>query len=230
MIPLSVSEAIALVRKNLDELDPNGSAMYEPTEIGSADEYGDNRSLDEIISRNLPEAINSVQLDAPIQLLEGVEHTFSEGDVTLSDDGVLTITVGDDSKFLRLVAFQASGSPVVVTDVIPEASPEGRKQLNKFIRGRFDRPRLVLVQGRHTGPVLKYYTLDNPEEFEDARDAVARFSYAEEQFYPGGEAGYSVSRRLRQNVIDRLTAIVLETYSDRRAEYFNSKSNTFPTI
>ena len=58
MIALLTSDAVALVRKNMDELDPNSSMLYD-TENGSAQEYGDNQSLDDIVARNLPEAINA---------------------------------------------------------------------------------------------------------------------------------------------------------------------------
>ena len=82
MVTLSPSTAIELVRKNLDELDPNGSVMYED-ENGSADEYGDNASLDDIIRRNLPEAINAVHLTAPVAMLEGKEHDFTGQDTVM---------------------------------------------------------------------------------------------------------------------------------------------------
>ena len=227
MVTLSPSTAIELVRKNLDELDPNGSAMYED-ENGSADEYGDNASLDDIIRRNLPEAINAVHLTAPVSMLEGKEHDFTGQDtVTISEDGVLSVTLSPESKMLRLVAFQASDSPIVVTDVIAEASPEGRKQLNRHIRGRADRPRLVLSQGRQTGPVLKYYTLTDASLYDNAATAVKRLSYVEEQFFDENTGGYPISRLLRQRIIDRLTAMVMETFGDQRATIFNNKANAY---
>lgn len=223
MVTLSRSDAIALVRKNLDEVEPNGSSMY-------LDEGNDNLSLDDIISKNLPEAINAVNLAAPVQLLEGEGYNFSGTDTITIDDGILSFSLGADSKYLRLVAFQAADSPIVLTDTIAEASPEGRKQLNPYIRGTYDRPRLVIQQGRHTGPVFKYYTLKGTSVYANPSDAIAQFLYAKEQLYAASTTEYTISRRLRQNIIDSLTALVLDTYGDQRAQTFYQKANSFPII
>lgn len=227
MTTLSISEAVALVRKNLDEMDPNASVMY-------TDEGSDNFSLSDIITRNLPEAINEVGLAAPVQLLEGETIDFAtdqDAAVDVSDDGVLSVSLPPSSGFLRLVAFKAADSPVVVTDILAEASPEGRKQLNPYIRGRWDRPRLVSVQGEHTGPEFRYYTLDKPEDYAgDPASAISLFSFLKEQSFKPGDMGYDIPRRLKSNIIDCLTAKVLETYSDQRAQSFYQKASIFPNI
>lgn len=236
MTTITPTEAVNLVRKNLDEQDPNGSIMYTD-ENGSSSAYGDNASLDSLIKKFLPEAVNAVHMAAPVQLLEGKEHEFSESDtveiLTEGEDpaGILSIVLGDTSKFLRLVAFQAADSSVVVTDALGEATSEGRKQLNKYIRGRADRPRLVILQGRHSGPEFKYYTLSDASAYEsDATEAISQFSYVEEQFYSSEATGYDISRRLRQNIIDCLTAMVMLTFGDQRAEAFNQRANNFSKI
>lgn len=222
---ISVSEAISAVRKNLDEIDPNDSVMY-------SDEGTDNLSVSDIISRNLPEAINAVCMAAPVTLLEGTELSF-EGStsVEVSSEGVVYFDLPQTSRFMRLVAFQASDSPIVVTDVIPEASPEGRKQKNRHIRGTYDRPRLVQVQGVHSGPAFRYYSLKTASEYEeDPASAIRTFSYVEEQKFSPRAEGYSYPRRLRQNIIDLLTASVMEIYNDQRAQVFIQKANNFATI
>lgn len=220
MVTLSPSDAVALVRKNLDEIAPNGSAMYDPDNA-----YGDNASMDDIIRRNLPESINAVHLSAPVQLLEG--KSVSASAPSVSSDGVLSFSLPEGSRFLRLVAFQAADSPIVVTDVIPEASGEGHKQLNKYIRGRYDRPRLVLLQGRQTEPAFKYYSLKNSYS---PANAISQLIIIQEQFYESDATGYDISRRLRQNIIDRLTALVMETYNDQRAQLYYQKANNYPII
>lgn len=249
MTTITVSSAVELVRKNLEELDPNGSVMYHD-ENGSEAAFGDNRSLDKLVAYNLPEAINAVHMAAPVQLLEGVdleEEDLAEGSSELisvdvcEDDpslAVLSFTLNSSTDYLRLVAFRAADSAIVVTDPLAEASPEARKQLNPYIRGRKDRPRLVQLQGRHTGPSFKYYTVD-AEAFTgssplDPFEAIALMKYVKEQKY-AGESGstdveYNISRRLRQNIIDTLTATVLETYGDQRAQVFAQKANNFPNI
>ena len=220
MTTITPSEAVALVRKNLDEIAPNGSVMYD-----SDNEYGDNESLDMTIKKTLPEAINAVHLAAPTQLLEGKDATIS--DPSVSSDGVLSFSLGSGSKYIRLVAFKAVDSSIVVTDTIPEASAEGRKQLNEYVRGRYDRPRLVLLQGRQTEPAFKYYTLKSDVT---PASAVALFQYIQEQFYSADATSYDISRRLRQNIIDYLTAMVLDIYSDQHAQTYYQKANNFPTI
>lgn len=225
MVKLYLSDAIALVRKNLDEVEPNGSVMYE-------DEGIDNLSLDDIIAKHLPEAINAVHLSAPVQLLEGKPYESSDLVSVSITDGILSVALKTDTNYLRLVTFQAADSYIVVTDVLGEASPEGRKQLNPYLRGRADRPRLVLMQGRHSGPVLKYYTLTDGSAYEDnPESAISRLTFVQEQFYIADNPnGYDISRRLRQNIIDYLTAMVLETYGNQHAESYYQKANSYSTI
>lgn len=184
MHTLSANTAVMLVRRNLDELDPNGSVMY-------TDESTDNASLDNTIKRLLPDAINAVHLAAPVAVLEGESVEASEISDTSCEDGVLTFGL-NIGHLLRLVAFQAIDSDIVVTEVIPEASPEGRKQLNKYIRGRYDRPRLVRMQGVTTHvlgdytPVFRYFSLQEGalpkiDDFEMGvyllKNDIAAFSY-----------------------------------------------------
>lgn len=246
MVNLSTSDARILVRKNLDEQDPNGSVMYADENSSSSD-YGDNESLDKIIARNLPEAINAIHKTAPVWLLEGMAltaldiATVTEGQTTtslieISTDGVLSFTMKDTTDYLRLVSFRAADSLVTVTDVIPEASPEGRKQLNQYIRGRHDRPRLVQLQGRHTGPSFKYYTVATPTDYSsDPFTAIAQMEYLKEQFYTAPtelvpDPAYPISRRLRQNIVDYLTAMVMDTFSDQRSQAYYQKASMYNNI
>lgn len=224
MVTLSNTDAIALVRKNLDEINTNSSEMQ-------SDDYSDNSALDMTIKKNLPEAVNAIHLAAPVQLLEGESVTAASPSV--SSEGVLSFSLPAGSKYLRLVAFQAADSPVVVTDTLPEAGPEGRKQLrNTYARGRYDRPRLVSLQGSHTEPAFKYYSLrdDGAAFADDPGSAISQLLIIKEQFYSNLVTEYNISRRLRQNIIDCLTAMVMETYNDQRAQYFFQKANNFPTI
>ena len=232
MITLSTSEAVEAVRKNLDELDPNGNASVMYT-----DENSDNESLTNIIERFLPEAINAIHLAAPVTLLEGedfdAESDLASDSDSLSNDGVLAFALGEDTDYLRLVAFRADDSAIVVTDALPEASPEGRKQLNPYIRGRKDRPRLVQLQGAHTGPSFKYYTMDaDGDDFATYQatpvSAIAQLTDVKEQHYDEEATEYPISRRLRQNIIDYTTASVMVAYNDQRAETYFQKANNYP--
>lgn len=212
---LSLSDATALVRKNLDEVDPNGSVMY-------TDDDSDNSSLDDIIAKNLPEAINAVNLTAPATLVEGkvLESEFKERSVK---DGVLSFSLPENTKFLRFVAFKASDSDFIVTDILGEGTAEGRKQLNKWLRGQYDCPRLVLLnKGKQVS--FKYYSTAS----ENA--SIDYFEYVEELVYDKTATGYEIASRLRQNIIDCLTAMVMEVYSDQRAQYFLQKASNFPRV
>lgn len=256
MTTLLVSDAVTLVRKAIDELDPNGSIMYDDN-AGSANTFNDNNSLNDTIQRCLPEAINAIHLAAPAHLLEGDQYRYIDpdepqgedpepgeyGDVSLSIDaeadgtGILNIYIGDWAHFMRLVAFKAADSSVVVTDVVPEASAEGRKQLNKYIRGRSDRPRMVRQQrvfgaGSYPARVhLKYYTLDDATLYaSDPSSAIEEFAYIREQLFSSLATGYDISEPLRQNIIDLTTAMVLEIYGEQRSEVFVEKAKNFQKI
>ena len=229
MVNLSTATAITLVRKNLDEAGLNESVMY-------GDENNDNLSLDDIVKKNLPEAINAVHLYAPVSLLEGELYQFkSSGSrptgetIGITSDGVLSFSPSSDSDFLRLVAFQAVDSPIVITDVLKEASPEGRKQLNSYIRGRYDRPRLVRLQGKTTPPKFNYYTLreETVAAISNPASAVASFIFVKEQFYSASATEYKISRLLRQNIIDWLTGMVMETYSNQSAQSFYARAKAY---
>lgn len=224
MTTLTLATAKTLVRKNLDEAGLNESLMY-------TDENNDNLSLDDLIAKFLPEAINEIHLLAPATSLEGIPYVFSSG---VRPEGESVSRVGDTlifspssaSDYLRLVAFQAIDSDIVVTDVLAEASPEGRKQLNPYVRGRHDRPRLVRTQGTATPPEFRYYSLKTDTSVEP-RNAIRRFSFVREQRYSPAATGYEISRPLRQNIIDRLTAMVMETYGNQNTQSYYQRSVSF---
>lgn len=229
MVTLTPATAITLVRKNLDEAGLNESVMY-------TDENNDNLSLDDLVRKNLPEAINITHLAAPVWLLEGIPYQFSattrpEGETCqILQGGILEFSPSKASNFLRLVAFKAADSGIVVTDVLNEASPEGRKQLNPVIRGRYDRPRLVRLQGEVSPPRFRYYTLRESSYNNGTNPAglIDSFSFVREQAYIPQASGYDISRLLRQNIIDQLTAMVLATYKDQTLQqYFQGRANSF---
>ncbi len=144
MVTLTKENAIKAVRKNLDEQDWNPSQMYDESE--------DNSELDRIIERTIPEAIDVVNLAAPVAALEATESSFVEEGV---NDSVLSFRT--EKPVLRFVSMRAADSEVVIADAVPEVSPEGRKQLNRFVRGTSDNPTLVLQSG--TRNHFKYYTV-----------------------------------------------------------------------
>lgn len=228
MITITPSTAVTTVRKNLDEAGLNESVMY-------TDENNDNLSLDDIVRKSLPEAINAVQLSCPVRLLEGERYSFTtsgsrpEGENIYLAGNVLVFSPSVASRMLRLAAFRAVDSDIVVTDVIAEASPEGRKQLNPYVRGAYDRPRLVRTQGETTPPVFRYYSLkgETVAGLSSPAAAVALLSFVREQFYDPVSSGYNASRYLRQNIMDRLTAMAMEIYGMQSAAAYYERAASF---
>ncbi len=230
MTTLSVDDAVLLVRKNLDELDENGSGLLS--------EDGDNTEMNKLIAVNLPEAINAVHLAAPAYLLEGkTPEIINEAiiGISLDDDGVFRFSLDlRGETFLRLSSLRMVDSPIVVTDVLEESSPEGRKQLNPFVRGTFDRPRLVREQAG-TVARFRYYSIskafrDANLEYEGdiaADMLVKEFSYVPRVEYEENAESYGISVRLKQNIIDYLTGLIMVIYGDNRSEGFFNRAQNF---
>lgn len=219
MKTLTVAEAVEAVRKNLDEQGLNDSVMY-------SDENKDNESFDLVIAKTLPEAINDVNLTALPEEMEGkdisADITYAEN---LSPDG-LEFTIPEDKHFLRLVALSSPQLSDIVTDVIAEASPEGRKQLNPHIRGTYDRPRLVQMQGNVTEPVFRLYSLKELPEDADGNTVtkgLLKLSIAGRLEYSADTTSYDVSSALAQRVIYHLTSLVLSVFGEtEKAKYFDN--------
>lgn len=210
---MTPNEAVSKVRKNLDEQGLNDSVMY-------TSESTDNESLDLIIKRTLPEAINAVCMTAAVTTLEG-ESVLKEITSAGIEDNVLYFKLPESSKFLRLVYFKATDSEHIVTEVVAEASAEGRKQLNKHIRGTYDKPRLVYLQGSAGSPEFNYYSLKEmiddkmPEEYITQMQIIRRSEYSEDV------TSYNVPTELRDVIIRYLTGMVLAIYGENdKANYF----------
>lgn len=218
MAQFTPEDAVMLVRRNLDELEPNGSIMYGTDT--------DNESLDNIIKRHLPDAINAVHLAAPVNLLEGEEAVIIDERTSKLADGqyALDFAIDSEDNFLRLVSLTFSSNPYyVITEVLKMGSAESRKQLNPYIRGRYDRPRLVQKPG-HGDRDFRLYSFQSPN------DKITSLHIIKRQDYSSTTSGYEYSPRLKQNIVDELTAQVMESFGDQRAQSFYQRANIFPTI
>ena len=221
MYELAVSEANLLVIKNLYEQKYNDSDMIDLDDI-------DSNEFDEILAKNLPEAINAVHSASPVQLLDGELLGIQEANGVDIKAGVLAFDISKD--LLRLVAFRAADSQYVITQPVAEASFEGRMQLNPYTQGTPGRPRLVLMQGK-TGDgksSFRYYTVSG--NYDDPAKAIARFEYLSRYSYDGSTTSYKVAENVVENIINYLTAMILVTYGnvDGAAYYFQRSglSNT----
>lgn len=230
MYPLTADDAIFLVRKNFDEQGIDDSFML-----------GDKDSLEfeDVLVKTLPEAINHIHMTAPVQMLDGVTLSGDELDsIAISGD---VLEFGIEKEFLRLVAFRASDSPYVVTEVTDEFSVEGRMQHNIYTRGTFDRPRLVLCQGKVADSTksktyinyFRYYSLHTA--YTDAKQSIGQFEYipryrAVGYGYEGNVGGpYLVADQLLERVIDQLTGMMLAIYGSEKADYFLGRASFAPT-
>ena len=213
MNTLLVSDAVMKVRKNLDEQGLNDSVMY-------TDEGSDNTSMDQLIAKTLPEAINAVHRAAPAHRLEG-EDVRSDASISVSE-GVVLFSL--PAHVLRITALRAVDSEIVVTDILSEASAEGRKQLNPYFRGTYDRPRLVRVQHNGEDDHFRYYSLAAGTA---SSAPIAQLDVIYEQKYTADATSYKVSVGLKEAVIAQLTGMVLAIYGETdKAQYFITQASS----
>lgn len=217
MYLLGKDEAILLVRKNLDEQKVNDSDMIDFDDV-------DSNEFEDILAKNLPEAINAVHTATPVSLLDGEHLTEAESSGASISAGVLSFST--KKEILKLIAFKAADSPYVVSDPVPEYSAEGRMQLNPYTRGTSDRPRLVLLQGKAEDHLssFRYYSIEH--SFAAPEQAIERFEYIPMYHYKkDGSDSYRVAENVVENVINYLTAMMLVTYnSSDKAAYFFTKA------
>lgn len=210
MYQLSIISATAFVRTALDEL----TTVEETGMLVDADAV----NLQRLVVNSIVEAVVKTHQGALSVLIDGNIGVQGE-DYTaeLDDNGVITITMLQDT--LRVASVQAADSPVVLTDIVPEDSAEGRKQLNRYVRGVSDDPRVVL-QKRWSGPyrpIMKYYSTE-----EDTCPAIS-IEYVP---YPVlEEAVISISPQLEYAVLNELVAMVLDSVNQHeKAALYRAKS------
>lgn len=151
MKSIDIATLTDVVRTNLDEIGVNESMMLE----GS-----DDVMLYNIVERIMGESADEVHMAAPAFILDGM----TPPDVRyLATGKVLKMVMRD---MLRLVAFKAKDSDYVVSETIPEASAEGRMQLDPYLQGTYDSPKMVLRQGLNedTELEMRYYSLKEEQK------------------------------------------------------------------
>jgi hypothetical protein len=224
MIKLYVDDAVRLVRKNMDEVDSGVELMLEQPET---------TALDEVIKRTIPEAVNAANRLTAAEKLQGLAVESTDySNLTINSDGSVSFQI-DESKtgpWLRLVSLKAADSGVVLTEVTPEASAEGRKQLNPYVRGRADDPALVGLQG--TRLKFKYYSLKSETVQSHPANPFDVFTYMPECELERGRlygqdaqgAHYLLSDGLLDAVIYQLTALVLTVFglTEKAQIYLNN--------
>lgn len=211
MYQLSVDAALAHVRKAIDEL-------ISVEEIGLLMEP-DALNLHKLVAGHMVEAVMNVYSIAPTLLLNGKKAEEGE-EFTLSfNEGVATIQMNVPTA--KVLALKCSDSEYILSDLIPENSAEGRKQLNKYARGTYDDPRLVLQQvwAGDFLPILKYYSIKD----KDTEDVSFDIEYLP---YPIMEGGIvEIPQRVEYAVLNTIVAHVLDSYKEFEiADRFRAKA------
>lgn len=210
MFQLSIISATAFVRTALDEL----TTVEETGMLVDADAV----NLQRLVVNSIVEAVVKTHQGALSVLIDGNIGVLGE-DYTaeLDDNGVITITMLQDT--LRVASVQAADSPVVLTDIVPEDSAEGRKQLNRYVRGVSDDPRVVLQKrwSEPYRPIMKYYST------EEAKCPGIRLEYVP---YPMiVESVVNICPQLEYAVLNELVAMILDSVNQHeKAALYRAKS------
>lgn len=225
MYQLSINSATSFVRTALDEL----TTVEEIGMLVDADAV----NLQRLVVNSICEAVVKTHMGASPSMISGIVATVSkakeeEANPEAEEDpvfeteldptsGVVTITMLTDT--LRVVSVQAEDSPVVVCNIYPEHSAEGRKQLNKYVRGVSDDPRVVM-QKRWSDtykPILKYYSTEQTTCPEITLEYIP---------YPVlKDAMVDVSPQLEYAVLNELVAMVLDSVKEHdKAALYRAKS------
>lgn len=210
MYQLSIISAASFVRTALDELE----TVEEIGLLVDADAV----NLQRLVVNSIVEAVVKTHQGAASVLVDGNIGVLGE-DYTaeLEDNGVIVITMLQDT--LRVASVQAGDSPVVLTDIVPENSAEGRKQQNRYVRGVPDDPRLVLQKrwSEPYRPVMKYYSTKE----DTCPDIILEYIP-----YPIlNEAVIDICPQLEYAVLNELTAMILDSVNQHeKAALYRAKA------
>ncbi len=236
MTDILLSEAVDVVRRNIDEASADAAAMFWETT--------DTTALNSTIKGMLAQAINDVCAIAPAYMMQGI--TKDHEDITYSDDtptadGVVEFAI--DGRVARIVALKAYLSDIVLTGSVDESSPEGRMQLNKYTRGTYDDPCLVRMQvsNRRDDPgasvktfsTYRYYTLKENGIYDDGYiEYLSYYPIAEQSddcaIWDSSKESFQVPDLLKETILKHITGLVLTIYgeTDKARFYLQNISNT----
>ena len=212
MFQLSVQAAHSYVRRVLDELVSAESIGM----LGCLDSV----DLHRLVEGFLVEAAVRVHNNAPAILLDGMSAMNGEDYEASLADGVITITMLKDT--IRMASIKVEDSPIVVCDLIPEDSAEGRKQLNQYVRGVYDDPRVVLAKqwAADHRPIFKYYSTE--------QETMPGISLEYVPYPNLIESVVSICPRLEYAVLNEVAAMVLDALSEHdKAVLYRTKAKEY---
>lgn len=213
MYSLTVKGAFAYARRAIDEL-------ISADEIGHLVEP-DALDLHRLVEGAMVEAVVKAYSLAPGLTLEGETAVKGEDYELELEDGVVTISMLTPTA--RVVSVQCKDSEVLLSDLIPENSAESRKQLNKYIRGTYDDPRLVLLKQWNADnmPRMRYYTTTLDENELDFNIEFLPYPVLE-------EGVVKIASRLEYAVLNFVVASVLDSYKEfDAADRFRVKAKEY---
>lgn len=216
MLSIGIDKFHNYVLQALDEL-----KNLEPENMVGEDELDTLK----LVKGFIVEAIVKAHKDAPSFLVDGIEgtqkpaepvaNTIYDFEVSFDAEGKVA-TIKMLTECVRLASIKASDSNYIVSDYAVEDSPIGRMQLDKYVRGTYDDPRLIikksLVDSRT--PQFDYYTTQD-------NNATFTLEYVP---YPVEESEtFEISEKVEYAVMNLLTAMVLDalSYHDKATLYKN---------
>lgn len=229
MFQLSISAACAYVRKVMDEL----TSVEEIGMLVSPDAVDIHR----LVEGAIVEAAVTIHNQAPAIMLDGrlavADSKDSQGKTiendyaaSIDDEGVMTITMHADT--IRIASVKASDSGYVVCDLLPEDSAEARKQLDKYVRGVPDDPRVVLQKtwASEYCPILKYYTFGSLKAGSTSDTRSVEIHYVP---YPKiDETIVEICPKLEHAVLNELVAMVLDSLNEHdKASLYRAKAKAY---
>lgn len=212
MFQLSIQAACSYVRRVLDEL----VSVEDIGMLASPDAVDLHRMVEGFIE----EAAVKVHNIAPSLMIDGVKAVAGEDYKAELKNGAIVITMLRDT--IRMASIKVADSPYVVSDLIPEDSAEGRKQLNRYTRGVYDDPRVVLAKqwASDHRPVFIYYSTESNTVPE------INLEYVPYPFLV--ESIVEVCPRLEYAVLNEVTAMVLDGVSEHdKAAMYRAKATAY---
>ena len=200
MIQLSISAACSYVRRVMDEL-------VSVEDIGLL-ASPDGVDIHRLVEGAIVEAVVKTHNDAPALLIDGIAATSGVDYDVKVEEKVATITMLKDT--IRVASLKANDSSIVICEFVAEDSAEGRKQLNKYVRGIPDDPRVVLAKkwADNYKPVMKYYTTEKSQEEFDLDLTYVPYPEIEETIV-------MICPQLEYAVLNEISAMVLESLGEK---------------
>lgn len=216
MLSIGIDKFHNYVLQALDEL-----KNLEPENMVGEDELDTLK----LVKGFIVEAIVKAHKDAPSYLIDGVKGEQKPAKPEANKDYDFEVSFDSEGKVatikmlmecVRLASIKASDSNYVVSDYAVEDSPIGRMQLDKYVRGTYDDPRLIIKKSlaESRTPLFDYYT---------TKDNTATFTL-EYVPYPVEESDtFEISEKVEYAVMSLLTAMVLDalSYHDKATLYKN---------